>query len=286
MEIKKVCVLGAGTMGHGIAQVCAQAGCQVKMRARRETSIKGGMEKIQRFLKSGVERKKMSQEEADAILSRIKTTTDLKEAAEDADLVIEAATEDLEAKQAVFTELEDICPQHTIFATNTSYLCVTEIASKTKRPDKFLGTHWFNPPQLMRGVEIISTAKTSPEVVEAVIDFCKKLGKEPLRCKDSPGFIANRVLQPWVNESMKMLDEGIASVPDIDTAFKAAYNFRMGPLQVRDFGGLDVSLGGTETIYKELGTDIFRPARAHIMRVRAGDFGRKTGRGFYDYEKK
>ena len=271
-------------MGHGIAQVCAQSGFQVSLEDIKEEFIQRGVERIRKFLQGSVERKRMSKEEADAILGRIKPTTDLREAARNADLVIEAIVEDLGIKKDTFKQLDQISPKHTIFASNTSYQSITEMAAVTKRPDKFLGMHWFNPPQIMRGVEVIRTAKASQEVVDAVFDFCKKLGKEPAACKDSPGFIANRLLQPWVNESMKMVDEGVASIPDIDTAFKVAYNFRMGPLEVRDFGGLEVSLKGTQEIFQELGTEIFRPARSHIMRVRAGDFGRKTGRGFYEYK--
>ncbi len=284
MAIKKICVLGSGTMGHGIAQVCAQSGHEVNLRARHETSLASGMENIKKSLERSVERQRMSREEAQIILSRIKTTTNLNEAARDVDLVIESITEDIETKKNVFKELDSICPQHTIFASITSYQCIAEMATVTKRPDKFLGMHWFNPPPIMRGIEVIRTEKTSQETLDTIVSLCQKFGKEPIMCKDSPGFIANRLFQPWVNESMKMLDEGIATVSDIDTAFKEAYNFRMGPLEVRDFGGLEVGLAGTQRIYEELGSEIFKPARSHIMRVRAGDYGRKTGRGFYEYK--
>ena len=286
MEIKRVCVLGAGLMGHGIAQVCAQAGCQVSMRARRETSLTSGMEKIQKFLKGSVERKRMSQEEADATLSRIKTTTDLKEAAKDADLVIECVTEDLEAKKNLFQELDDICPQHAIFATNTSYQPTTEMASVTKRPDKFLGTHWFNPPQIMRGVEVVRGEKTSQETLDAVVNLLKKLGKEPVLCKDSPGFIVNRLLQPWRNEGLKIFDEAVALLEDIDTAYKTGCGFRMGPFEFLDLVGIETAAVGNETLYRELKSDMYTLPQCHKMKVRAGDFGRKTGRGFYEYGKK
>ncbi len=284
MAIKKICVLGSGTMGHGIAQVCAQAGYEVSVRARREVTLASGMEDIKKTLQRSVERQKMSKEEAESILGRIKTTTNLSEAAKDADLVIESTTEDLEAKKSVFKETDEVCPPDTIFATNTSYQSVTELAAATKRPQRFLGMHWFNPPPLMRGVEVIRTEKTSQETFDTIVSLCRKCGKEPIICKDSPGFIANRLMQPWVNESMKMLDEAVAAAPDVDTAFKEGYSFRMGPLEVRDFGGLEVGLAGTKKIYEELGTEIFRPARSHIMLVRAGDYGRKTGRGFYQYK--
>jgi 3-hydroxybutyryl-CoA dehydrogenase len=226
----------------------------------------------------------MTQEEAEAILSRIKPIVDLSEATKDVDLVIEARTEEMNLKKDTFTELDRICPEHTIFATNTSYLSVTEIAMVTKRADKFLGTHWFNPPQLMRGVEVVRTEKTSQETVDTVVDLLKKLGKEPAVCKDTPGFVVNRVLQVWYNEGLKLLDEDVAAFQDVDKAIKTACNFRMGPFELRDFTGMYVALLGTEIIYKELGKEQFRPARCMVMKVKSGDVGRKAGRGFYEYK--
>ena len=284
MEIEKICVLGAGAMGHGIAQVCAQGGFQVGLEDIKEEFVQSGMERIRKFLQGSIERKKMTKEEADALLGRIKTTTDLREAAKDADLVIEAIVEDLEIKKDTFRKLDQICPDHTILASNTSYQCITEIAMVTKRPDKFLGMHWFNPPQIMRGIEVVRTERTSQEVVDTIVDLCRKLGKEPALCKDSPGFIANRLMNAWRNESYGLHDEGIASSQDIDEAFKIAYNFRMGPFELGDLTGLEVALVGPETLYQELKSDIFKPARCHIMKVRAGEYGRKTGRGFYEYK--
>lgn len=283
MEIKRICVLGAGAMGHGIAQVCAQAQLEVKLVDVEEELVQAGMERIRRFLDASLERRKMTKEEADSVLSRIEGTTDLKEATEGVDLVIEAIIEDMEEKKKVLRDLDSICPAHTILASNTSYQSITEMAAVTRRADKFLGMHWFNPPQIMRGIEIIRGEHTSQETVDAVIDLCWRLGKEPAICKDSPGFIANRLLQVWRNESFRLYDDGVASFQDIDKTFKTAYNFRMGPFELGDLVGLEVALAGSETMYRELRRDVFRPARCHIMKVRAGDYGRKTGRGFYEY---
>ncbi len=284
MESGKICVLGAGAMGHGIAQVCAQSGFQVSLEDVKEELVQAGLERIRRFLQGSLERKKITEEEVSNVLSRIKTTTDLTEAAENADVVIEAIAENIEIKKDTFRQLDQICPEHTIFASNTSYQSITEMAAVTTRPDKFLGMHWFNPTQIMRGIEIIRTEKTSEETVETIIDLCRKLGKEPAKCKDSPGFIANRLLQIWRNESFRLYDENTASFQDIDKAFKTAYNFRMGPFELGDLVGLELILVGNETMYRETGREIFKPARCLIMKVRAGDYGRKTGRGFYEYK--
>lgn len=284
MEIKKISVLGAGAMGHGITQICAQAGFQVVLEDIKPEFVQRGLDGIKKFLDGGVERKKMTADEAKAIMSRISTTTDLAKAAEDADLIIEAIVEDIEIKKSTFRELDKVSPAKTIFATNTSYQCVTEMASATKRPQQFLGMHWFNPPQIMRGIEIVRTDKTSPEVIETLVALAKKLGKEPAVCKDAPGFIANRILQIWRNESCKLLDDGVASYEDIDKAFKTAYSFRMGPFELADLVGLDIAIKGSETFYSEFKRDVFKPSRALLMKVRAGDYGRKTGQGFYSYK--
>ena len=286
MEIRKICVLGAGTMGHGIAQVCAQAGYQVTLQDIKSEFVESGINKIQKFLSAGVERKKMTHDEANSILNRIKGTTSLKEAADSVDLVIEAIIEDIKIKNDVFKELDQICPANTIFASNTSAQSITEMAMGTKRPDKFIGMHWFNPPQLMKGIEVIVSEKTSQDTRDTTVDLCRKMGKEPGICKDSPGFIVNRLIHIWYNESLNMFDEGVASPKDIDTALKTAYNFRMGPFELRDMVGLDVGLAAGETQYRELKREQFKPPRCLVMKVKAGDLGRKTGRGFYEYESK
>ena len=284
MEIKKIAVLGAGAMGHGIAQVCAQAGYQVNLRDVKDEFVEAGMSKIRKFLGGNVEKQRMTQSEADAALGRIKGITDLKEAVKDVDLVIEAIVEDINIKKELYKELDQICRPDTIFASNTSAQSIAEMAMATKRPDKFIGMHWFNPAQLMRGIEVIAHDKTSGETLDVVVNLCKKLGKEPGICKDSPGFIVNRLLQIWFNESLNMYDEGVAEPKDIDTALKVAYNFRMGPFELRDMVGLDIGIASTTTQYREMMREQFKPPRCLIMKVKAGDLGRKTGKGFYEYK--
>ena len=284
MEIKKIAILGAGVMGHGIAQVCAQAGYEVNLRDIKDEFVQSGIGKVRKFLSSSVERQRMTQPEADAILGRIKGMTDLKEAVKDVDLIIEAIVEDINIKKEMYKELDQICRPDTIFASNTSAQSITEMAMVTKRSDKFIGMHWFNPAQLMRGIEVVVHDKTSKETRDTIVGLCKKLGKEPGVCQDSPGFVVNRLLQIWYNEGLNMYDEGIAQPLDIDTALKVAYNFRMGPFELRDLVGLDIGIASTTTHYRELMREQFRPPRCLIMKVKAGDLGRKTGRGFYEYK--
>jgi len=283
MEIKKICVLGAGSMGHGIAQVCAQRGFQVNLEDINNEFLKSSIEKIKKFIQGSIGRKRMTEAEAEAVLNRIKTTTSLNEAAEKADLVIEAIIENMETKKETFRQLEQICSGHTIFASNTSYLSITEMAAEMKRPDRLLGMHWFNPPQIMRGIEVVRAERTSQETIDTVYKLCQELGKEPALCKDSPGFVANRLLQAWRSESFRSYDDGVASFQDIDTALKVAYNFRMGPFELADLVGMDIAMAGNETMYNELGSETFRPPRCLIMKFRAGELGKKTGRGFYEY---
>jgi 3-hydroxybutyryl-CoA dehydrogenase len=286
MEIKQITVIGGGSMGHGIVQVCAQSGFNVCLVSGRfkEEAVQDSLSKIKKFLQGSVDRQKMTQEQADGIMGRIKGTANLKEGVQNSDFIIEAVVENLEVKHNLFKQVDELAPPHAIFASNTSYQSITEVASVTKRPEKFVGTHWFNPPQIMRGVEVVFTEKTSKETLDTTVDLCKKLGKEPAVCNDSPGFIANHLLGVWRNEAFKLYDRRAASLQDIDTAFKVGYNFRMGQFELGDLVGLDVALIGASTLYKELGKEVFAPARCHVMKVRAGDYGRKTGRGFYEYK--
>jgi 3-hydroxyacyl-CoA dehydrogenase len=284
MDIKNITVLGAGSMGHGIAQVCAQAGFNVILEDIKLEFAERGYASIKKFLQGSVDRKKMTQDEVNTVLERIRPSANLEEAVKNADFVIEAIVEDMEIKKSTFKRIDQVAPEHTILASNTSYQSVTEIASATKRPERFVGMHWFNPPQIMRGMEIVQTEKTLPEVIDIMINLAKKMGKEPAVCKDSPGFVANRILQILRNESLKLVDEGSATFKDIDKAMKAAYGFRMGPFELADMVGLEIALKGSETFFSELKREIFRPSRALIMKVRAGDYGRKTGQGFYSYK--
>ena len=285
MEIKKVGVVGCGLMGRGIAEVSARSGYNVLVSEVNQELLDKGIAEIDRSLSRGVDRGKVSQEEKDATLGRIVGTVSMEDF-KDCNIVIEVIVEKMDAKKDAFRALDGICPQDTILASNTSCLSITEMAMVTKRPDRFAGMHWFNPPQLMRGIEVVRTEKTSPETLEAMVSLCKELGKEPGICKDSTGFIVNRLLQIWYNESLNMFDEGITEPQDIDTALKEAYNFRMGPFELRDMVGLDVALAVGETHYQGFMREQFKPPRCLVMKVKAGDLGRKTGRGFYEYETK
>lgn len=284
MEIKSISVMGAGVMGHGIAQVAAQAGISVTLSDIKEEFVQRGIKNIEQFMDQGIKRGKLAEEQKKETLARIKGVTDLTEAVEGVDLIIEAIVEDLEEKKRFYRELDKICPANVIFASNTSYLSITELAAATKRPDRFIGMHWFNPPQLMSLIEVVRTPSTSEETVSAIVDLSKKAGKTPMVCKDSPGFVVNRVLQPWYNEGMRLLEEGTATAQDIDTAIKLGGGFRMGPLELRDLVGLDIGLKGTLAIYEQLRDDKFRPPQCLIKKVQAGHYGRKTKKGFYEYQ--
>jgi len=283
MTASKIGVLGAGVMGHGIAQVAAQSGFVVVLVDIKMSLVESGLEKVKKFLVEGVKRGKIVQGDVDSIMGRIHGTTDLGEVSK-TDLVIEAATEELTLKKQIFSKLAELCESNVVFATNTSYQSVTELGVASKRPEKFVGMHWFNPPQLMRLVEVVKGRGTFDEAINLVVEICKKLGKVPIVCKDSPGFIVNRILQPWYNEAMNILDEGVASAEDIDKAMKLGGGFRMGPLELRDLVGLDTALKGTESIYQQLGEEKFKPPQCLIKNVQAGYFGRKVGRGFYEYK--
>lgn len=284
MEIKSVSVIGAGVMGHGIAQVIAQAGISVTLRDVKEEFVQKGIKNIEQFLDQGIKRGRLTEEQRKETLARIKGVIDLKEAVQGVGLIIEAIVEDLEEKKQLFRQLDELCPPKVIFASNTSYMSITELAAATKRPDRFIGMHWFNPPQLMRLIEIARAASTTEQTVNAIVELSKKVGKTPAVCKDSPGFVVNRILQPWYNEGMRLLDEGVATAQDIDTALKVGGGFRMGPLELRDLVGLDTGLKGTMAIYEQLRDDKFRPPQCLIKKVQAGHYGRKTKKGFYEYD--
>ncbi|MCF8120587.1 MAG: 3-hydroxyacyl-CoA dehydrogenase family protein [Deltaproteobacteria bacterium] len=286
MDIKKVGVVGAGAMGNGIAQVAAQIGCDVVMRDIKDEFVERGMKSIDGFLSKGVEKGKLKAEEKDAILGRIKATTDMDQL-KDVDFVIEAVIEDLELKKSVFKELDQLCRPEVIFASNTSSMSLTEIASATNRPDQVCGMHFFNPVPLMRLVEVIRGFFTSDETVAVTTALAQKMGKTTVEVKkDSPGFIVNRIMIPHMLEAIKIVEEGIASIEDVDIAVKNGLNYPMGPFELMDLTGIDICYFVTEYFYKELNKESkwVSPNLLKTM-IRAKKLGRKTGGGWYDSSK-
>jgi len=288
VEIRKVAVLGAGLMGHGIAQVAAQvAKYEVNLRDVKQEFLDKGIKMMQGSLQKFVDKGKISVELMNETLGRIHPTTDLEEAVADADLIVEAVPENLEIKKRVFVEVEKFAKRDSIIVSNTSSISINELASATRRPEKFCGMHFFNPPQLMSLVEVVRGTGTSDETVDVVVEAAKKMGKEPVIVKkDSPGFIVNRVLIPALNEALYLVWEGVADRDEIDKAVRLGLNWPMGPLTLLDYVGLDTALSILEIFQRELGDVKYRPCPLLTQMVRAGLLGRKTGKGFYDWEKK
>ncbi|MEW4328657.1 3-hydroxybutyryl-CoA dehydrogenase [Rossellomorea marisflavi] len=282
MSIQKVMVIGAGQMGSGIAQVCAQAGYDVTLNDLKGEFVEKGLSSIEKNLARAVEKGRMSAEEKDQVTGRLSSSTDLHDA-KGVDLVIEAAVENMDIKKTIFAQLDEIAPEHTILATNTSSLPITEIAAATNRPQQVIGMHFMNPVPVMKLVEIIRGLATTDEVYAAIEGMTNKLHKTPVEVEDFPGFVANRILMPMINEAVYTLYEGVASKEDIDSVMKLGMNHPMGPLTLADFIGLDTCLYIMETLHEGFGDDKYRPCPLLRKYVKAGWLGRKTGRGFYEY---
>lgn len=283
MDVKQIMVVGAGQMGAGIAQVCAQAGYKVILHDRSEQALEKGMEGIQNRLTRAVEKERMTEQDKQTAIECLQQAKSI-ESVREADAVIEAAIENITVKKEIFTELDKIAPAHTIFATNTSSLPITEIAAATTRPEKVIGMHFMNPVPIMKLVEVIRGLQTADETYQVVADITKQLNKTSVEVQDFPGFVANRVLMPLINEAIYTVYEGIATPEDVDTVMKLGMNHPMGPLTLADFIGLDTCLYIMEVLHEGFGDSKYRPCPLLRQYVQAGWYGKKAGRGFYTYE--
>lgn len=282
MEIKRVGVVGLGTMGAGIAQVCVQAGVETVGREINDELAESGSGTINHYLTRGVEKRRMSQDEKEDALDRLTITTDLADLA-GCNLVIEAVIEDLTTKKAVFSELENVVGGETILATNTSALSVTEIADATERPQRVLGMHFFNPAPVLKLVEVVRTARTSDDVFETAYGFARQIGKEPIACNDTPGFVVNRILIPLLNDCVRVIDEAEVSPDDVDRAMTFGANWPIGPCALIDLIGVDVHVHASDALARALGEERMRPPKRLVDMLEAGKLGRKTGEGFFTY---
>jgi len=284
MAVKRIGIVGSGIMGSGIAEVAAKAGIEVVLRSRAQSTADKMVAGLEKPLNKQVERNKLDAAERDAVVARVRAVTDLRELAE-CDLVIESIVEDLETKKHLFTELDRICPDHTIIATNTSTLPVVEMAMNTGRPDKVCGIHFFNPAPMMTLVEVVRAITTSDDTIDEAVAFATACGKNAVQVRDQAGFIVNALLFPYLNNAARLYDAGVATRDDIDAAMKGGCNFPMGPLELLDLVGLDTSLAILEALYTEFKDPNYAPAPVLRRMVSAERLGRKTGAGFYDYKR-
>lgn len=282
-SIDAVAVLGAGTMGHGIAQVCAAAGCAVRLYDLDDETIRHGLDRIRGNLEKGIERGKVTEAGRTAVLARISTTTVVGEAVRGADLVIEAAPESIELKERIFAEVDRSAPDYAILATNTSSLSIGRIASAVRDPERFVGMHFFNPVHIMPLVEVVWGPETAAATRDHAVEFVRRLGKEPIVVKDAPGFASSRLGIVLGMEAIRMVEQEVATAEDIDRAMELGYRHPMGPLRLTDLVGLDVRLGIAEYLHETIGSDAFRPPELLRRMVSEGKLGQKSGQGFYSW---
>ncbi len=281
--IHTVAVLGAGTMGHGIAQICAAAGCDVRLFDVDADAVSAGAERVRTNLDKGIARGKVTEDERDRTLARISTGTVIADAVGEADLVIEAAPESMELKAKIFAEVDGAAPDHAILASNTSSLSIGEIAGAVSDPSRFVGMHFFNPVHIMKLVEVVWGPETSDATRDAAVAFAVRLGKEPIVVRDAPGFASSRLGIVLGMEAIRMVEQGVASAEDIDKAMQLGYRHPMGPLKLTDLVGLDIRLGIAEYLHDKLASDAFEPPALLRSMVAEGRLGKKSGRGFYDW---